>query len=78
MPKSISLSPDGKLAAYTRSWIDEKQNKTFANLHILDLTTGETRQWTKENIRIVRPNGRVTEEGSRSFAMKKARTEFIV
>ncbi|MCB1060271.1 MAG: S9 family peptidase [Calditrichaeota bacterium] len=47
MPKSISLSPDGKLAAYTRSWIDEKQNKTFANLHILDLTTGETRQWTK-------------------------------
>jgi len=45
-PKSLTVSPDGKLAAYTRSWADEKQNKSFANLHMLDLTTGETRQWT--------------------------------
>ncbi|MBL0061612.1 MAG: PD40 domain-containing protein [bacterium] len=45
-PKSLAVSPDGKLAAYTRSWTDEKQNKSFANLHMLDLATGETRQWT--------------------------------
>lgn len=46
MPKSLAVSPDGKLAAYTRSWTDNKQNKAFANLHILSLTTGETQQWT--------------------------------
>ncbi len=46
MPKSLVVSPDGRLAAYTRSWTDEKQNKSFANLHVLDLSTGESRQWT--------------------------------
>ncbi|NUO19011.1 S9 family peptidase [bacterium] len=45
-PKSLALSPDGRLLAYTRSWTDEKQNKSFANLHVLDLMTGQSRQWT--------------------------------
>ncbi|MCB9357727.1 MAG: S9 family peptidase [Calditrichaeota bacterium] len=46
MPKSLAVSPDGKFAAYTRSWVDEKKNKTFANLHILDLSTGQSTRWT--------------------------------
>jgi len=46
MPKSLCLSPDGKRAAYTRSWIDDEKNKSFANLHILEVASGETRQWT--------------------------------
>jgi Tol biopolymer transport system component len=46
MPKSLAVSPDGKLAAYTRSWTNDDKNKSFANLHILDLATGTTRQWT--------------------------------
>ncbi|MCC6476427.1 S9 family peptidase [bacterium] len=46
MPKSLAVSPDGKYAAFTRSWIDEKKNKYFANLHILNLQNGESRQWT--------------------------------
>ncbi len=46
MPKSLAVSPDGKQAAYTRSWTDEAKNKSFANLHLLNLTTGKTRQWT--------------------------------
>jgi dipeptidyl aminopeptidase/acylaminoacyl peptidase len=44
--RSLALSPDGALLAYTLSWCDLEKKKYFANLHVLDTQTGESRQWT--------------------------------
>jgi dipeptidyl aminopeptidase/acylaminoacyl peptidase len=46
LPRSLALSPDGKLLAYTEQWCDFDKKKYFANLHVLDLRTKQPRQWT--------------------------------
>lgn len=45
-PRSLALNPDGTLLAYTEQWCDYDKKKYFANLHVLDLRTKQSRQWT--------------------------------
>ncbi|MBD3257089.1 hypothetical protein GF377_01555, partial [candidate division GN15 bacterium] len=42
----ISISPDEKLAAYTVERMDEKARKYFTNIYMLDIASGESRQFT--------------------------------
>jgi dipeptidyl aminopeptidase/acylaminoacyl peptidase len=45
-PRSLALSPDGQLLAFTLWRCDFDKKKYYANLHVLDTATGEARQWT--------------------------------
>ena len=45
-PRALALSPDGARLAYTEQWCDYAKKKYFANLHVLDTNSGESRQWT--------------------------------
>ncbi|MDD5087663.1 MAG: S9 family peptidase [bacterium] len=47
LPRALAVSPDGTLLAYTLEWCDLEKKKYFANLHVLDLETKTTRQWTR-------------------------------
>ncbi len=47
LPRSLALTPDGKLLAYTLEWCDLEKKKYFANLHVLDTETITARQWTR-------------------------------
>lgn len=49
VPTSVTLSPDEQLAAYSVEWIDKNENTYFTNLHLLDLRTGTSRQFTHGN-----------------------------
>ncbi|MGH8015041.1 MAG: hypothetical protein ACREBV_02500, partial [Candidatus Zixiibacteriota bacterium] len=49
VPTSISISPDEKKVAYTVEWIDAKENKYFANIHLLDIPSGQISQFTHGN-----------------------------
>ncbi|MCO0598543.1 S9 family peptidase [Peribacillus butanolivorans] len=40
------LSPDGSMAVYVQTRIDEKTEKYVSNLYMFSLITNETRQWT--------------------------------
>lgn len=42
----IRLSPDESRVAYTLERIDKQQRKYFTNIHLLDITSGESRQFT--------------------------------
>jgi dipeptidyl aminopeptidase/acylaminoacyl peptidase len=46
VPKSLSLSPDGKQLAFVLSECDFEKRKYFANLHVLDMGSKKSRQWT--------------------------------
>jgi dipeptidyl aminopeptidase/acylaminoacyl peptidase len=45
-PRALALNPDGRLLAYTLSWCDFDKKKYFANIHMLDTQTGQSRPWT--------------------------------
>ncbi len=49
VPTSISISPDEKKVAYTVEWIDAKENKYYANIHLLDIPSGKITQFTHGN-----------------------------
>ena len=49
IPTSVSLSPDEKRAAFTVEWIDEKEKKYYANIHLLDVASGLVKQFTHGN-----------------------------
>ncbi|MCK1991014.1 S9 family peptidase [Peribacillus muralis] len=40
------LSPDGSMAVYVQTGIDEKTEKYISNLYMFSLITNETKQWT--------------------------------
>ena len=40
------LSPDGSMAVYVQTRIDEKTEKYISNLYMFSLITNETKQWT--------------------------------
>lgn len=40
------LSPDGSMAVYVQTRIDEKTEKYISNLFMFSLITNETKQWT--------------------------------
>jgi len=42
----VAMSPDEKQVAYTIERIDEKKNKYFTNIFMLDIDTGESTQFT--------------------------------
>ncbi len=44
--RSLALSPDSALLAYTLAWCDLDKKKYYANLYVLNTRTGESRQWT--------------------------------
>ena len=45
-PRSLALSPDAALLAFTEQWCDYDKKKYFANLHVLETKSGQSRQWT--------------------------------
>ena len=49
IPTSVSISPNEKKAAFTVEWIDEKEKKYYANIHLLDIESGTVRQFTHGN-----------------------------
>jgi len=49
IPTSVSLSPDEKKTAFTVEWKDEKENKYYANIHLLDVASGQVKQFTHGN-----------------------------
>ncbi len=40
------VSPDGQELAFVKTWLDAEQNRYRANIFIMDLSTGDTRQLT--------------------------------
>lgn len=49
VPTSVSMAPCESRIAYTVEWMDEKENKYFANIHIHDMQAGTSRQFTCGN-----------------------------
>ena len=47
VPTSVSMSPDEDLVAYTVERMDEKAKKYFTNIHVYDLNSGESYQYTR-------------------------------
>jgi len=46
VPSGVAISPDERQVAYTIERMDEKERKYFTNIHMLDLTSGKSRQFT--------------------------------
>ncbi|HDL01338.1 MAG TPA: S9 family peptidase, partial [candidate division Zixibacteria bacterium] len=49
LPSSVSLSNNESKIAYTVEWMDEKKNKYFQNLHLVDVNSQESTQFTHGN-----------------------------
>lgn len=49
VPTSVSISPNEKKVAFTVEWIDSKENKYYANIHLLDIPAGKVTQFTHGN-----------------------------
>ena len=49
IPTSVSISPHEKKVAFTVEWIDFKENKYYANIHLLDVRSGKVTQFTHGN-----------------------------
>ena len=49
LPTSVSFSNNESKIAYTVEWMDEKKNKYFQNLHLVDINTQESVQFTHGN-----------------------------
>ena len=49
LPIAIAMSPNERAVAYTVEWMDQKENKYFSNIHICDLGTRQSRQFTHGN-----------------------------
>ena len=49
LPTSVSLSNNESKIAYTVEWMDEKENKYFQNLHLADLNSKTSTQFTHGN-----------------------------
>lgn len=45
--RSLSISPDGSLLAFTVQWCDLDKKKYFANLHVLNTQTLRAVRWTR-------------------------------
>ncbi|RKX25984.1 MAG: hypothetical protein DRP45_04685 [Candidatus Zixiibacteriota bacterium] len=45
----LAMSPDERKIAYSVEWMDKKENKYFTNIHMLDIATSESRQFTHGN-----------------------------
>jgi dipeptidyl aminopeptidase/acylaminoacyl peptidase len=41
------LSPDGSRVAYAVSWVDADRDEQYSDIHVIDLSTGESRQFTQ-------------------------------
>jgi len=49
VPTSLTMSPNEKKVAFTVEWIDEKEKKYYANIHLLDIASGQVKQFTHGN-----------------------------
>lgn len=46
LPTGLALDPEETRIAYTLEWIDKDKNKYFSNLHLLDVASGRSSQFT--------------------------------
>lgn len=53
--RSVQLSPDGKMVAYTVSWVDTDEDKDQIGTWLLSLKTGESRRFFPEMGRSMNP-----------------------
>ncbi len=49
LPTSVSISNNESKIAYTVEWMDEKENKYYQNLHLVDVHSKKSVQFTHGN-----------------------------